>query len=119
MSGRDLRAGWKPWAGREPLEPAAPRSQIAQPHRIVTQNTLPAAVKLDEHLTSAIAEFSPKENAMTTETDQAVATVPAAQPAGPAAPSASTATPATHGLNVKQMMEDHMRMMAQISAGAA
>ena len=55
-----------------------------------------ASDALDAHLTQAIAEIAP-----------------APQPQSNGATAMST-TPATAGLNVKQMMEDHTRMMGEI-----
>jgi hypothetical protein len=54
----------------------------------------PASARLDRHLAAAISEFS------------------ASQPANPGKPTMTS--PAAAGLNVRQLMEDHTRMMGEI-----
>lgn len=115
MSTRASRAGWRPWAGREPLDKidAAP-AQIA---RAITETI--ASRTLDTHLTSAIAEFAPKENVMS-DTDQAAATPTVIVPPAPAtaaqAPAASPtpSSPGAHALTIKQVLEEHGRKLDQV-----
>lgn len=49
-----------------------------------------------------------------TDTDQGAAAVPAVAAAQAVPAGAATTSPAAHGLNVKQMMQQHVAMMGQI-----